>query len=189
MATFQKDRFDSVPDDLLRTGAHRGPAGKGRGWIGFAWAALATGVLVLAGLFGLSVITGKIAIDLPFIPATASATPTPSPTGTPTAAAKIDPAVPITILNGTTTAGLANLVGDNLVKEGWNGASANVGSRANAATRDIAKTIVYYSDPTNEGAARALVLSLKVGEISLSKVYTESPITIVLGSDYKAPTG
>jgi len=47
---------------------------------------------------------------------------------------------------------------------------------------------VYYTDPANEGAARALVASLKVGTIVLSKVYTESPITVVLGSDYKTPT-
>jgi hypothetical protein len=188
MATYQKDRFDSVPDDLLRTGAHRGPARKGRGWIGFAWAALATGVLVLAGLFGLSVITGKLSIDLPFLAASASPTPTPTPTST-IAEAKIDPAVPITILNGTSTAGLANLVGDTLVKEGWGGASSTVGSRANAATRDITKTVIYYNDPSHEGAARALLVSLKVGSIALSKVYPDSPITVVLGSDYKAPTG
>jgi hypothetical protein len=188
MATFPKDRFDSVPDDLLRTGAHRGPAPKGRGWIGFAWAALATGILVLGGLFVLSVINGKSAIDLPFLAASESPTPTPTPTGTPTAAPKLDPAVPITVLNGTTTAGLANRVGDSLVKEGWAGAAADVGSRANTAKPDVVKTTVYYTDPANEGAARALVASLKVGTIVLSKVYTESPITVVLGSDYKTPT-
>jgi len=61
-------------------------------------------------------------------------------------------------------------------------------SRANTAKPDVVKTTVYYTDPANEGAARALVTSLKVGTIVLSKVYTESPITVVLGSDYKTPT-
>lgn len=183
MATYQKDRFDSVPDDLLRTGAHRGPAKKGAGWIAFAWAALATGVLVAAGLLGLAIINGTLATSFPFLGGGTSQTPTPTPT--PTASPKLDPSVPITILNGTPTNGLANTVGDNLVKQGWNGASANIGSRANAADRNITETFVYYSDPANEAAARALVLSLKVGEIRLSSVYTASPLTVVVGTDYK----
>jgi hypothetical protein len=180
MATYQKDRFDSVPDDLLRTGAHRAVPKKGRGWIGFAWAALATGVLVAAGLLGLSLINGSL--ELPFLDDEVSAAPTPSET--PTAEPVLNPEIPITVLNGTATAGLAGQVGDNLVAQGWNGASIELGSRANAAQRDIEKTVVYYSDPANEGAARALVLSLKVGEIKLSDVYTTSPLTVVLGADY-----
>ena len=78
MATKSTDRFDSVPDDLLRTGAHRSAPKRGRGWIAFAWAALATGVLVAAGLFGLAVIRGTI--ELPFATASARATTKPTPT-------------------------------------------------------------------------------------------------------------
>ena len=184
MATYQRDRFDRVPDDLLRTGAHRGAARKGRGWITFAWAALATGILVVVGLLGLAIVNGKLA-DIPFFAPAASATPTATPT--PTASPKLDPSVPITILNGTPTTNLANTVGDDLVKQGWAGAASGVGSRANAAETNIKQTVVYYSDPANEGAARALVLSLKVGTIKLSDVYSASPITVVIGSDYKVP--
>ncbi len=184
MATYQKDRFDSVPDDLLRTGAHRGPARKGAGWIAFAWAALATVVLVVIGLFALAVVNGKLD-DLPFFKPAASPTPTPTPT--PTASPLLNPTIPITVLNGTPSAGLANQVGDNLVAQGWGGAALGLGSRSNASTTDVKQTVVYYSDPANEGAARALVLSLKVGQIQLSDVYPESPITVVIGSDYKLP--
>ena len=186
MANYQKDRFDSVPDDLLRTGAHRGPAKRGRGWIAFAWAALATGILVVIGLFGLAVVNGKLA-DIPFFGGASSASPTPTVTPIATAAPLLNAKLPITILNGTPTTGLANTVGDNLVKQGWAGAALGTGSRANAATNDIKQTVVYYSDPANEGAARALVLSLKTGTIKLSDVYTQSPITVVIGSDYKIP--
>lgn len=184
MATSQKDRFDSVPDDLLRTGAHRGPQRRGRGWITFAWAALATGVLVVVGLFGLAVVNGKLA-DFTLFGGAATASPTPTVSTQPTAAPLLNQALAITILNGTPTANLANTVGDNLVKQGWAGAAQGVGSRANAGKTNIKQTIVYYSDPKNEGAARALVLSLKVGTIQLSAVYAQSPITIVVGSDYK----
>ncbi len=189
MANTSTDRFDSVPDDLLRTGAHRSAPQRGRGWIAFAWAALATGVLVAAGLFGLAVIRGTI--DLPFATATATAkaSPTPTPTPTPTITPKIDPALAITVLNGTTTKGLATAAGNDLVKQGWAGASEQIGSRTNAGSTDITKTVVYYGDAANEPAARAMVLSLKIGEIRLSAAYPGSPITVVLGSDYKLPAG
>ncbi|MET4781285.1 LytR C-terminal domain-containing protein [Glaciihabitans sp. UYNi722] len=186
MATYPKDRFDSVPDDLLRTGAHRGPARKGRGWIAFAWAALATGVLVAGGLYGLSVVTGRI--DLPFA-AAPSKSSMPTPSVSPTAEAKLNPTIAITVLNGTSTAGLAVGAGNNLVTQGWGGASPDIGTRASASSTTIKKTIVYYSDPANEGAARALVLSLKVGDVALSDAYTEAPLTVVLGSDYVLPAG
>jgi hypothetical protein len=184
MATYQKDRFDRVPDDLLRTGAHRGPQKRGRGWIAFAWAALATGILVVVGLFGLAVVNGKLA-DIPFLTPQSSASATPTPT--PVAAPQLNPTIAITVLNGTAVSDLANKVGDNLVTQGWGGAALGVGSRANAATTDIKQTVVYYSDPANQGAARALVLSLKVGTIQLSDAYSQSPLTVVIGSDYKLP--
>ncbi len=191
MATKSTDRFDSVPDDLLRTGAHRSAPKRGRGWIAFAWAALATGVLVAAGLFGLAVIRGTI--ELPFATASARASTTASasaaPSPTPTIETKINPALAITILNGTKTKGLAAAAGDNLVKQGWRGAAPDIGSRTNAGTSDITKTVVYYADAANESAARAMVLSLKIGEIRLSPAFPGSPITVVIGSDYVLPAG
>ena len=183
MPTYPKDRFDERPDDLLRVGAHRAAAKKGRGWIGFGWAALATVVLVVAGLTALSLATDNVNFDLPFF--SSSDTPTPTPTPTTTAAPKVDPALAISILNGTPTQGLANQIGDALVTQGWNGAAVGVGSRANAASNNIATTTVFYSDPVNEGAARVLVLALKVGQIRLANNYPGSPITVLIGLDYR----
>lgn len=209
--TTPPDRFDEIPDDLTRVGAHRAPARRGRGWVGFAWAALATGVLVLAGVLALAAFTDSITIDLPFTasespdadaPATAEvdepeATETAEPVGP-----LLDPAVAITVLNGTSTAGLAGSVGDKLVAEGWCGAagpdtvaagpcadSTVVGSRDNAASADITGTVVYYGDPANESAALAVVASLGLGEAQLSGDYPESPITVLLGSDYLEVAG
>jgi hypothetical protein len=111
--------------------------------------------------------------------------PTASPSATPTAPAKLDPNIPLTIVNGTPTARLANRIGDDLVKEGWKGAALGIGSRLTASAPDVDKTVVYYADPSEEGAARALVAALKVGEVQLSDDYPGSPITIVVGSDYQ----
>jgi hypothetical protein len=185
MANFPPDRFESVPNDLYRTGAHRSVPGKSRGWITFAWAALATVVLVGAGVFGLNVLRGSV--SLPFASSVgASATPTPSPT--PTVTPKIDPSIAITILNGTTTAQLANNTGDYLVSKGWAGASATVGARSNTATPNVKTTVVYYTDPANQAAAMALVQSLKIGTIQLSSAFPDSKITVVLGADFTLPT-
>jgi len=182
MANFPKDRFDSVPEELLRVGAHRAPAKKGRGWVVFAWAAFATLVLIAAGIYGLSVLKGSV--QLPF--AQASQTPTTSATAkpAPTASPKLDATAPITVLNGTKTVGLATTVGDYLVAQGWTGAGTDLGTRANASVDTIDKTIVYYTTAADEAAARALAQTLNVGEVQLSDSFKDR-LTVVLGSDYK----
>ncbi len=182
MANYPKDRFDSVPDELLRVGAHRAPAKKGRGWIGFAWAVFAVLVLVAAGLYGLSVMTGRI--HLPFQAQSAAPSVVHTPSSSPTAAPKLDPRVPITVLNGTSTQGLATKVGDYLVTKGWTGAGQALGTRANASSNTIAKTVVYFKNAADEGAARALAQTLGVGTVQLSADFNDR-ITVVIGSDYK----
>lgn len=185
------DRFDELSDAVDRVGAHRGPARRGRGWIAFAWAALATGVLVGAGVLGLAVFTDSIRnIDLPFSSGSSmSDAAAPTEDALPSATAAIDPAIPITVLNGTATEGLANDVGDLLESQGWGGATLGVGSRSSAATTDVATSVVYYLDAADEAAARALVDSLGAGEIRLAQDYPSSPITVLIGADYALATG
>lgn len=188
MANFPKDRFDELPEDLTRVGAHRGPRKKGRGWIVFAWALLATGVLVFGGLFGISRVL-DIDLGLPFIPV--EVVPTPTPTPTPTAdpvtdPATIDPArlITITVLNGTPTVGLENTVGASLVASGW-----PVGATATTSSSDVEETFVYYTSPADEDVARGVAVALGVGGIRLVEPLTVSsaPITVVLGADYPVP--
>lgn len=188
MASFPKDQFDTMPEDLARVGAHRAPPRKGRGWVAFAWAALATGVLIFGGLFSISAILG-IDLGLPFL--TAASTPTPTPTPTPTmdpiAPSKLDPArgIKITILNGTAQAGLQNTVSTELTTDGW-----VVDTATQASQNNVDYTTVYYSDPKNEDVARGVVVSLGVGTIQLvpADTFPGAPITVVLGGDYPIPT-
>lgn len=190
MAThFPKDRFDTLPEELDRVGAHRAPGRGGRGWVAFAWAALATGVLVAAGVVGLAIFTNSLAFELPFTDTASSASPDPTADPVETVEPVLDPDVPITVLNGTPTIGLANSVGDLLVTAGWNGAEIGVGTRSTAAAQDVATTAVFYNDPVNEAAARALVQSLGIGEVRLEDDYPTSPLTVVLGADYVPPAG
>lgn len=184
MASFPKDQFDRLPADLERVGAHRGPAARGRGWIGFAWAALATVVLVLGGLFALNRVLG-VDFGLPFFaaPTTAAPTPAPTPTAEPvTDPTTIDPAraIKIAILNGTPVSGLQGTIGASLSGAGW-----PVTSTLPSSDRDIETTYVYYSNPADEDIARGLVLALGFGDIRLvdPTVFPATTITIVLGLD------
>lgn len=188
MTRYPRDRFDEIPDDLLRVGAHRQPPRKGRGWITLAWAALATLVLVFGGAIILTTVVnpGTLApfSSGPVSPsastsaaASASASGSPSPTAV---APLVDPKVPITILNGTKTAGLANAVGAALIAKGW----AGVGARANASQHDLTATFVYYRTAAEEAAARGIVRDLGYGKIQLSAAFNTA-ITVVLGADHK----
>ena len=125
MATYPEDRFDELPPDLLRVGAHRAPVRKGRGWIGFGWAVLATVLLTVVGLVGLAALDSKINFDLPFFQG--QETPTPSPTPTPTAQPTIDPALPIRSRVGRTRCCPPQArcpIGAPAMRASWNTASA-----------------------------------------------------------------
>jgi hypothetical protein len=190
MASQTPDRFDRVPADLERVGAHRALAKQGRGWVGFAWAALATGILVVAGLFGLSLL-GKVDLGLPTFSGGDASTPTATPTPTPTATPLTDPAtlapergIQITVLNGSPTEALDDVVGGQLAALAW-----PVGAMTQASDRTIEKTYIYYADPLNEDVARGIAITLGVGEIRLVPVESmpsSAPIAIVLGADFPA---
>jgi hypothetical protein len=180
-----RDRFDAIPDDQHTVGAHRGPRRRGRGWVVFAWAALATGALVVVGLFAMSRIAPTFSLGL-FPTSTESATAQPGTTQkavTPITDPKQLPAgldASITILNGTKADNADEKLGQKLTGEGW-----KVSGTANASTRDVATTSVYYNSGDLEGAALGLVKELGAGTASFSDANPGSPITIVIGADYK----
>jgi len=189
MATYPKDQFDDLPEDLDRVGAHRGPAKKGGGWIAFAWAALATGVLIIGGLYGVTAVTGEGGFTLPWTQTTTDPVATPSASVIPTAEPVTSRAeikklgskrnITITVLNGTAENGLENTAYKALRKGKW-----PVTSAAPASADDIKQTIVYYSQKKNEDVARGIVEALGVGDVRLSTAFPGAKITVVLGSDY-----
>lgn len=179
----EHDRFDDLPRTLDRVGAHRAPARKGRGWVSFWWALAATVVLIGIGVAVLYGLNSKLS----FSPggskspsASAPATPKPVPTAAPT----VDPSLDVTVLNGTPGEGVAKAVSETLETAGWKAPSAS-----NADTEDVPKTIVYFSDPKLEGAARGVAQSLPGSTVLLSKDFAGSSasLTVVVGNDYVAP--
>ncbi len=179
MSTVGSFDADGASSDQVtpRAGAHR-VAGIRAGWIVFAWAALATGVLTAAGTMGLFAYNGKLDIIHWIFPG-----PTASPT--PTAPPTVDPAMHITILNGTDRAGLATEVATTLTADGW-----TIGTASNSSETNVKRTLVFYAVPTYEGAARGACDSLgSVCDIKLTNAFATSgsELTMVIGADYVAP--
>lgn len=188
MARFPEDRFDRLPDDLRRVGAHRRPRTRGRGWIGFLIALAAIVALTAGGLVMLQRVAG-FDIDIPFL---AAPTSTPTPTPTPTMPPVRDPAeidqvareIKIDVLNGTRHADIEAQVATQLRDLGW-----NVGVAVPAASDDVEKTFVYYDQAANEDVARGLVLAIGAGDIRLIDpgTFPGASLTIVLGDDFVNP--
>ena len=178
---FPPDRFDAIPSDIQRVGAHRAPPKPGHRWVWFAWMAGATIAIIIIGAVGIYVLKDR----LDFSGAPGAAPQTSAPSETPIAAVPtIDPSLSVTVLNGTTIAGLAATAGDQLTAQGW-----LVGATSNASTEDITQTTVYYADAALEGAALGLANSLEGAQISFSSDFAGSgaQLTVVLGTDYTPP--
>ncbi|MFC6357038.1 LytR C-terminal domain-containing protein [Luethyella okanaganae] len=180
--SYPKDRFDDVPENIERVGAHRAPRRRGRGWIAFVWATVATIVLVGIGVVGLFVLNDRLS----FGTSGGQSVPQQAESPTPTAPPTLDPSLTVTVLNGTTTAGIAGTVGDLLASQGW-----TVAARSNASTEDIVETLVYYADPAHEGAARGVAAALPGAGVTLSADFKDSGanLVVVVGSDYVPPAG
>lgn len=173
-----RDRFDEVPVDLARVGAHRAPSRRASGFAAFAWAALATGVLVGVGVLGLSAIERTVAApDDTTSSAAAAALP----------AATVDPNASVVVLNATETSGLAAAAAKRAKAAGW-----TVTSTANADVQNVRVSTVYYGTKSQLGAALGLSKSLGIGrtpqQSSRFDVAGQSRLTVVLGSDFGAAT-
>lgn len=154
-----KDRFDDLPSDVGRIGAHRAENPRMRGGVVLLWSLIATIVLVAAGIFGTMLATGRIAL---------APTPTASPSALPTAEARLDTSYKVTILNATPERGLASAMSDTLVAAGW---SADDVTAGDAGSEDFATTTVYFSSPADEGAARGLASAIGGADVELSDAY------------------
>jgi hypothetical protein len=142
----------------------------------FAWAALATGVLVGAGVLGLSVIERGVAStgDSSTTASAVAAAP----------AATIDPTASVVVLNATKTTGLAARAASSAKGDGW-----KVSSTANADSTDVKLSTVYFGKKSQQGAALGLAKSLGIGRTQQSDrfdVQGTSRLTVVLGADYAA---
>lgn len=172
-----EDRFDNLPDEVARVGAHRAPRTARAGLIGFAWAALSTFILVSAGVVTMIFVTGTISVDGIFPVSSTSATASAVKTVKPT----IDPTVLVNVINASGVDGAATRITDQLTADG-----VLVGTKSNSADV-VEKTMVYYGDPAVEGAARGIARALGGGaEVERTSAYagSQAKISVVVGSSY-----
>jgi len=193
MATSTRDRFDEIPDDLRRVGAHRAPKKRGRGWVNFAWAALATGLLIVGGLYGLSRVNPAISFELPPLGEPGVEEPgapeDPQPTATPlTDPSLVDPSLPlsISVLNGSPTNGLQEAAATQIELANWPKPAATT-----ASARDLEFTYIYYNGAQYESIALGLaqLLGTDPQKVLNSDAFPAAAVTIVLGGDYVPPAG
>ncbi|GAA1966537.1 LytR C-terminal domain-containing protein [Microbacterium deminutum] len=176
--TFPRDRFDDLPD-AGRVGAHRAENPRMRGWVVLIWAAIATIVLIIVGIFGTLIASGRIELF-----------PTPSPTATPlpTVEAVVDTSYEVLILNATPQAGLATQLKDVVVAAGWPVDSVLA---SEAGSNDFAETTVYYLKPEDQAAALGLAGVIGGAKVEQSDIYQPADprtpqLTIVIGLDRTA---
>lgn len=157
-STFPRDRFDDLPDPTGRVGAHRAENPRLRGWIVFLWAAIATLVLIIAGVFGTLVASGRISLG----PDDAA---TPVPTAEATTPVVVDTSYSVVVLNGTADNGLAGDLRDRIVAAGWPGGSVETGDSDRT---DFPQTTVFYLRDTDEPAAQGLAQTIGGAEVAQS---------------------
>jgi len=210
MTRFPHDRFDDVTDGP-RVGAHRGVHRRGRGWIAFAWAALATGVLVGIGVLVLALLNGSYsftgggssASPSSSASSSASATSSASPSaggsgpdagagaGAGAAAGAGDassPAAAAPTDQGATTVVVLNgtttsgLAANASTK--LTTAGWTVTSTGDAGTTGTTATIVYYQQASQAAIAQGIATSLGVTAVQQSAAFPNADVSVVLGADY-----
>jgi len=150
-----------------------------RGWVVLIWAALATIVLIIVGIFGTLLVSGRIELF-----------PTPAPTIAPPPVVEpvVDTTYDVVILNATPEDGLATQMKDVVVSAGW--PVDNV-SASEAGSQDFPATTVYYLLPEDEAAAAGLAGVIGGAEVAQSDFYQpvtpeSRQLTVVIGLDRTA---
>ncbi len=179
MTAFEKDRFDAIPDTYPRVGVHRARPSRLRAAAPVLWSLGATVALVAIGIAGVETFSARFSGA-----GTSDAAPAAPAEEQPVAEVPAQPVFSpdesITVLNGSTTDGLATTVSDRLREGGW-----MVGTAASAVQDDVATTTVYYADPLDEGAARGVARALGVdGAVERSDAFPGSSLTVVIGNDF-----
>ncbi|MFP5336543.1 MAG: LytR C-terminal domain-containing protein [Actinomycetes bacterium] len=112
---------------------------------------------------------------------TAEPTTAPPPTEEPEPEPTVDRSVAVTVLNGTSTAGLAAGAAERLTGEGW-----TVAGTDNYRAGPTPPTTVYYASEDLAATAEAVAADLGGAATELSEAFGAEALTVVLGDDYRA---
>ncbi|SFU13061.1 LytR C-terminal domain-containing protein [Arthrobacter sp. ov118] len=111
--------------------------------------------------------------------ATAPASTAPAASATPEAAAAVDKTQPVTIYNGTTTAGLASKVGGTVSSAGW-----TLGQTGNWGGVPQQTSVIFYSSADQKDNAEALGTLLGIDTLVESAEFN-LPLVVVIGPGFQ----
>ncbi|WP_029151233.1 LytR C-terminal domain-containing protein [Microbacterium indicum] len=172
---FPRDRFDEVPRDPARVGAHRAPRPRFRWLSTLLWWLLAVAILTGAGILGFLALSQTQDISLPLPSSSSQETQEPE--------AQLDTTKTVLVLNGTDDQAAADAVRQAVVDAGW---SEDLVVPLDADRDDFAETIVYYGDDDEQSAAQALSDAIGAAGIQQDTAFddmSESGLTVVVGLD------
>lgn len=174
--SYPRDRFDDVPRDPERVGAHRAPSGRHRWLVMLLWWLLAVGILTGGGILAFLALSNTGDFELP-------APPTASENVTETPAPEVDTSYPVLVLNGTDDQAAADGVRQALIDAGW---SEDAIAPLDSEESDFAATTILYVGDEDEEAARGLAGALGIDQVNQDDSYaemSEGGLTVIVGLD------
>ncbi|GAA3657882.1 LytR C-terminal domain-containing protein [Microbacterium marinilacus] len=174
--SYPRDRFDDVPRQAARVGAHRAEVARTPRAVVLLWAVIATILLTIVGIVAFLVMSQRVDV-------------VPEETTTPvqTVAPVVDTSYTVLVLNGTGTAGVAEEAVAQLVSAGW--AEDTVFPADESSTTDFPTTTVYYASPEEEAAALGVAEAIGGAQVQQSDRYHDpedtsvKELTVVTGLD------
>ncbi len=162
---FPTDEFDSVAPHGGRHRTRRTARDRVREFFRIMVASAAVGTIAIVGL---KVIDGSVQLN-------------PADLIAPSSSAGVSiKNTAVTVLDGTSRAGLASKVAHSLLDAGWNVLTAeNL-----EVTSEVTATTVYINSADLKSASTTLLKTLGTYTVEVSGTYAD-PITVVLGTDFK----
>lgn len=173
--TFPRDRFDEIPNDSARVGAHRAPRPRLRWLVVLLWWLLSVAVLTGAGILAFLALSNTNALDLP--------TPANSSQQSVEEEAVVDTDYVVLVLNGTPDGAAAEAVSEAVTGAGWPEESVAV---LDADRADVEESTVVYIDEGDAAAARGLAAELGIERVEQNAEFAEvsgGGLTVVVGLD------
>lgn len=176
-SSYPRDRFDDVPRDPARVGAHRAQRPRGRWIVVLLWWLLAVGILTGGGILAFLALSNTNSIDLPDPPTASGQQTEEAVTG------EIDTSYRVLVLNGTDDAAAVDGVSQSILEAGW---TDDMITQLDSDATDFEQTTVYYVEADDEAAARGLADHLGVTQVTQSEEFaemSEGGLTVVVGLD------
>lgn len=171
---FPRDRFDDLPADRRRVGAHRAEQPRLRGGLILLWSVVAVVVIVSVGIVATLSVTGRLG-GIGAEPTATSQVVAPA----------VDTSYPVLVLNATDESGLGETVRQQLLEAGW---AESYVEASNASANDFPTTTVYYGAEADEAAARGLADVIGGADVELDDTYQVVTEPSEESGDADAPT-